>query len=184
MMTKSSAASLSRRPRVRPSPAAATSGQEPIKEKAHRNSGGEEPARTLDHLLLSARASQDDPCASSRMKWASTLRPPVRRRKRHDQRDPHRPEEFDVLFIDECHRLNHAVEETYRRWKISRSISCSARPDGALAQDQLKPFADRATTRSAYSCRCARFGDTCRRLPQPEELETIVQRWPTSKRTD
>jgi len=91
-------------------------------------------------------------------------------------------EEFDVLFIDEIHRLNHAVEETlYAAMEdFEVDIMLGKGPTARSMRIGLKPFTlIGATTRSGLLTPPlrARFGDTCRfEFYSPEELEHIVLR--------
>jgi len=91
-------------------------------------------------------------------------------------------EEFDVLFIDEIHRLNHAVEETlYSAMEdFEVDIMLGKGPTARSLKIGLKPFTlIGATTRAGLLTPPlrARFGDTCRmEFYSPEELETIVMR--------
>ncbi len=91
-------------------------------------------------------------------------------------------EEFDVLFIDEIHRLNHAVEETlYSAMEdFEVDIMLGKGPTARSMKIGLKPFTlIGATTRSGLLTPPlrARFGDTCRfDFYSPEELESIVMR--------
>ncbi len=91
-------------------------------------------------------------------------------------------EEFDVLFIDEIHRLNHAVEETmYAAMEdFEVDIMLGKGPTARSMKIGLKPFTlIGATTRAGLLTPPlrARFGDTCRfEFYSPEELETIVMR--------
>ncbi len=91
-------------------------------------------------------------------------------------------EEFDVLFIDEIHRLNHAVEETlYSAMEdFEVDIMLGKGPTARSMKIGLKPFTlIGATTRSGLLTPPlrARFGDTCRfEFYSPEELQAIVER--------
>lgn len=91
-------------------------------------------------------------------------------------------ESFDVLFIDEIHRLNHAVEETlYSAMEdFEVDIMLGKGPTARSMKIGLKPFTlIGATTRSGLLTPPlrARFGDTCRfEFYSPEELEFIVMR--------
>jgi Holliday junction DNA helicase RuvB len=91
-------------------------------------------------------------------------------------------EEFDVLFIDEIHRLNHAVEETlYSAMEdFEVDIMLGKGPTARSMKIGIKPFTlIGATTRSGLLTPPlrARFGDTCRfEFYSPEELEAIVMR--------
>jgi holliday junction DNA helicase RuvB len=91
-------------------------------------------------------------------------------------------EEFDVLFIDEIHRLNHAVEETlYSAMEdFEVDIMLGKGPTARSMKIGLKPFTlIGATTRAGLLTPPlrARFGDTCRfEFYAPKELEEIVMR--------
>ena len=91
-------------------------------------------------------------------------------------------EEFDVLFIDEIHRLNHAVEETlYSAMEdFEVDIMLGKGPTARSIKIGLKPFTlIGATTRAGLLTPPlrARFGDTCRmEFYTPRELEIIVMR--------
>ncbi|HIA46408.1 MAG TPA: Holliday junction branch migration DNA helicase RuvB [Candidatus Hydrogenedentes bacterium] len=91
-------------------------------------------------------------------------------------------EEFDIFFVDEIHRLNHAVEETlYSAMEdFEVDIMLGRGPTARSMKIGLKPFTlIGATTRSGLLTPPlrARFGDTCRfDFYSPEELEAIVQR--------
>src|SRR5690606_22126511 len=88
----------------------------------------------------------------------------------------------DVLFIDEIHRLNHAVEETlYSAMEDCEiDILLGKGPTARSMKIGLKPFTlVGATTRAGLLTPPlrARFGDTCRlEFYSPEELETIILR--------
>jgi len=91
-------------------------------------------------------------------------------------------DEFDILFIDEIHRLNHAVEETlYSAMEdFEVDIMLGKGPTARSMKIGLRPFTlIGATTRAGLLTPPlrARFGDTCRfDLYSPEELECIVTR--------
>jgi len=91
-------------------------------------------------------------------------------------------EEFDVLFIDEIHRLNHAVEETlYSAMEdFEVDILLGKGPTARSMKIGLKPFTlIGATTRAGLLTPPlrARFGDTCRfEFYAPGELQQIVLR--------
>ncbi len=91
-------------------------------------------------------------------------------------------EEFDILFIDEIHRLNHAVEETlYAAMEdFEVDIMLGKGPTARSMKIGLRPFTlIGATTRAGLLTPPlrARFGDTCRfDLYTPEELEQIITR--------
>ncbi len=92
-------------------------------------------------------------------------------------------EDFDVFFIDEIHRLNHAVEETlYSAMEdFEVDIMLGKGPTARSMKIGLKPFTlVGATTRAGLLTPPlrARFGDTCRfEFYSPEELETIILRY-------
>jgi Holliday junction DNA helicase RuvB len=91
-------------------------------------------------------------------------------------------EEFDILFIDEIHRLNHAVEETlYSAMEdFEVDIMLGKGPTARSMKIGLKPFTlIGATTRAGLLTPPlrARFGDMCRfDFYSPEELKIIVKR--------
>ncbi len=91
-------------------------------------------------------------------------------------------EEFDILFLDEIHRLNHAVEETlYSAMEdFEVDIMLGKGPTARSMKIGLKPFTlIGATTRSGLLTPPlrARFGDTCRlEFYAPEELRQIILR--------
>jgi len=91
-------------------------------------------------------------------------------------------EEFDILFLDEIHRLNHAVEETlYSAMEdFEVDIMLGKGPTARSMKIGLKPFTlVGATTRAGLLTPPlrARFGDTCRlEFYSPEELQTIIER--------
>ncbi len=91
-------------------------------------------------------------------------------------------EAFDILFIDEIHRLNHAVEETlYSAMEdFEVDIMLGKGPTARSMKIGLKPFTlIGATTRAGLLTPPlrARFGDTCRfEFYSPEELECIIMR--------
>lgn len=91
-------------------------------------------------------------------------------------------EDFDILFIDEIHRLNHAVEETlYAAMEdFEVDIMLGRGPTARSMKIGLKPFTlIGATTRAGLLTPPlrARFGDTCRfEFYSPAELERILLR--------
>jgi len=91
-------------------------------------------------------------------------------------------EEFDILFIDEIHRLNHAVEETlYSAMEdFEVDIMLGKGPTARSMKIGLKPFTlIGATTRAGLLTPPlrARFGDICRfDFYAPHELEQILLR--------
>ncbi len=90
--------------------------------------------------------------------------------------------EFDILFIDEIHRLNRAVEEVlYSAMEdFEIDIMLGKGPTARSIKLPLKPFTlVGATTRAGLLSPPlrARFGDTCRLdFYTPEELQKIVLR--------
>jgi len=90
--------------------------------------------------------------------------------------------EFDILFIDEIHRLNRAVEETlYSAMEdFEIDIMLGKGPTARSIKLGLKPFTlIGATTRAGLLTPPlrARFGDSCRLdFYSPQELQTIVLR--------
>ncbi|HOE65479.1 MAG TPA: Holliday junction branch migration DNA helicase RuvB [Candidatus Hydrogenedentes bacterium] len=91
-------------------------------------------------------------------------------------------EAHDVLFIDEIHRLNHAVEETlYSAMEdFEVDILLGRGPTARSMKIGLKPFTlIGATTRAGLLTPPlrARFGDTCRfDFYSPKELQAIIIR--------
>ena len=91
-------------------------------------------------------------------------------------------DDFDILFIDEIHRLNHAVEETlYSAMEdFEVDIMLGKGPTARSLKIGLKPFTlIGATTRAGLLTPPlrARFGDVCRfDFYSPSELQRIVER--------
>jgi len=174
--------------RIRPQRLDDFPGQEPIKEKLRiAIQAAKERREPLDHLLLSGPPGLGKTTLARiianemGVDFKSTSGPVVER-----QADLSAIltglEEFDVLFIDECHRLNHAVEETlYSAMEdFEVDIMLGKGPTARSLKIGLKPFTlIGATTRAGLLTPPlrARFGDTCRfDFYHPEELEAIVQR--------
>lgn len=90
--------------------------------------------------------------------------------------------EFDILFIDEIHRLNRPVEETlYSAMEdFEIDIMLGKGPTARSIKLPLKPFTlIGATTRAGLLTPPlrARFGDTCRLdFYNPQELQLIILR--------
>lgn len=91
-------------------------------------------------------------------------------------------DEFDIFFIDEIHRLNHAVEETlYSAMEdFEVDILLGKGPSARSMKIGLKPFTlIGATTRAGMLTPPlrARFGDLCRfDFYAPKELRQIILR--------
>lgn len=163
-------------------------GQEPIKEKLRiAIQAAKHRREPLDHLLLSGPPGLGKTTLARiianemGVDFKSTSGPVIER-----QADLSAIltglEDFDVLFIDEIHRLNHAVEETlYSAMEdFEVDIMLGKGPTARSLKIGLKPFTlIGATTRAGLLTPPlrARFGDTCRfEFYTPEELECIVQR--------
>ncbi len=163
-------------------------GQDPIKEKLHiaiaAAKGRQEP---LDHMLLSGppglgKTTLARILANEMGVDIKQSSGPVIERQADLSAILTSLEEFDVLFIDEIHRLNHAVEETlYSAMEdFEVDIMLGKGPTARSMKIGLKPFTLMgATTRAGLLTPPlrARFGDTCRfSFYSPEELECIVLR--------
>ncbi len=91
-------------------------------------------------------------------------------------------EQYDILFIDEIHRLNHAVEETlYSAMEdFEVDIMLGKGPTARSMKIGIKPFTlVGATTRAGLLTPPlrARFGDTCRfEFYAPRDLQAIIMR--------
>lgn len=163
-------------------------GQEPIKEKLRiaiaAAKGRNEP---LDHLLLSGppglgKTTLARILANEMGVDIKQTSGPVIERQADLSAILTSLESFDVLFIDEIHRLNHAVEETlYSAMEdFEVDIMLGRGPTARSMKIGLKPFTlIGATTRAGLLTPPlrARFGDVCRfDFYSPEELQVIVMR--------
>ena len=163
-------------------------GQEPIKEKLRISiAAAKQRSEPLDHLLLCGPPGLGKTTLARivanqmGVEFRATSGPVIER-----QADLSAIltslEEFDVLFIDEIHRLNHAVEETlYSAMEdYEVDILLGKGPTARSMKIGLKPFTlIGATTRAGLLTPPlrARFGDTCRfDFYSPEELQCIIER--------
>lgn len=163
-------------------------GQEPIKEKLRIGiaaaKGRNEP---LDHMLLSGppglgKTTLARILANEMGVDIKQTSGPVIERQADLSAILTSLEQYDVLFIDEIHRLNHAVEETlYSAMEdFEVDIMLGRGPTARSMKIGLKPFTlIGATTRAGLLTPPlrARFGDVCRfDFYSPEELKVIVKR--------
>ncbi len=163
-------------------------GQEPLKEKLIiAIQAAKQRKEPLDHLLLSGppglgKTTLARILANEMGVDIKQTAGPVIERQADLSAILTSLEEFDILFIDEIHRLNHPVEETlYSAMEdFEVDIMLGKGPTARSMKIGLKPFTlIGATTRSGLLTPPlrARFGDTCRfEFYSPEELETILLR--------
>lgn len=173
---------------IRPARLGDFPGQEPIKEKLRiAIQAARQRREPLDHLLLSGppglgKTTLARIIANEMGVDIKQSSGPVIERQADLSAILTSLEEFDVLFIDEIHRLNHAVEETlYSAMEdFEVDIMLGKGPTARSMKIGLKPFTlIGATTRSGLLTPPlrARFGDVCRfDLYSPEELVCIVER--------
>ncbi len=163
-------------------------GQEPLKEKLRiAIAAAKGRGEALDHILLSGppglgKTTLARIIANEMGVDFKATSGPVIERQADLSAILTSLEQHDVFFIDEIHRLNHAVEETlYSAMEdFEIDILLGKGPTARSMKIGLKPFTlVGATTRSGLLTPPlrARFGDTCRlEFYSPEELETIIQR--------
>jgi Holliday junction DNA helicase RuvB len=174
--------------RIRPQRFDDFPGQEPIKEKLRiAIAAAKGRGEALDHILLSGppglgKTTLARIIANEMGVDFKATSGPVIERQADLSAILTSLEQHDVLFIDEIHRLNHAVEETlYSAMEDCEiDILLGKGPTARSMKIGLKPFTlVGATTRSGLLTPPlrARFGDTCRlEFYSPEELETIIYR--------
>jgi holliday junction DNA helicase RuvB len=163
-------------------------GQVAIKEKLHISIAAAKQRRApLDHLLLSGppglgKTTLARILANEMGVDIKQSAGPVIERQADLSAILTSLETDDILFIDEIHRLNHAVEETlYAAMEdFEVDIMLGKGPTARSMKIGLKPFTlIGATTRSGLLTPPlrARFGDTCRLdFYSPRELTQIVTR--------
>ena len=163
-------------------------GQEPLKEKLRiAIAAAAQRGEPLDHMLLCGppglgKTTMARIMANEMGVNIRTTSGPVIERQADLSAILTNLQEFDILFIDEIHRLNHAIEETlYSAMEdFEVDIMLGKGPTARSMKIGLKPFTlIGATTRAGLLTPPlrARFGDTCRfDFYSPEELEAIILR--------